>query len=676
MKAVILAGGLGTRLKEVVRDVPKPMALIVGKPFLEHQIRSLEKQGIEDIILAVHYGANIIKSHFGNGLRWSVNLTYSEEETPLGTAGAIKKAEKYINNTFFVLNGDSYSKMNLRDFLEFHQSKNSKATVSLVKKLDDSSHYGNAILKENKIIEFSEKNDNVGKFVNGGIYLFEPDIFNWIKEGKKTSLEEEVFPELAQRKELWGYPHSEYFIDIGRPETYLQFKKDFLETMTLGPENTIREALQKIIENENKLILVNDGEGKFKGVLPERIIKEYLAIEKSSPDEKVGNVYVEPDEIAKEGDEETIKETLAKGVNHLPIINKQGKIIDVRFRSEEIREEPFPEISGKAPLRISFAGGGTDKERVFEKYGGLIISSTIGKYCHATIIKRADLKIIIDSDLEDEVILNHGELKYNGKHDLVKAVTNIIKPDFGFEIYSHNDVPPGRGLGSSASFSVLIAKLIGEMQEESHSDYDLAKIAYEAERKELGIRGGWQDQYAAITGGFNFMEFNKERSIINPLRLKGPISSALNDRLVLCYIGKEHDSGEMHEDQDENLKQNEEHAVKRLSNLKRIAVETKNSLLTGDLDRIGELLHESWENKRKMGEYLSNQKIDELYEIGRDNGAYGGKLLGAGGGGYMLFYVPPRKRNNLVNALENESKEIMNFNFEFEGTQVWKSKQY
>ena len=123
MKALILAGGFGTRLKDVVKDVPKSMALIFDKPFLEHQIHFLKKQGIDEIILGVHYMANKIKSYFGNGGKFEVNLTYSEEDIPLGTAGAVKNAEKYIDDTFFVLNGDSYSNIDLWKFLEFHNQK-------------------------------------------------------------------------------------------------------------------------------------------------------------------------------------------------------------------------------------------------------------------------------------------------------------------------------------------------------------------------------------------------------------------------------------------------------------------------------------------------------------------------------------------------------------------------
>lgn len=672
MKAIILTGGFGTRLRDVVSDVPKPMAIIVGKPFLEHQIRSLKKQGIEEIILAVYYKANIIKSYFGGGVQQGVDITYSEEDVPLGTAGAIKKAEKYLDETFLVLNGDSYSKMDLQAFLNFHKSKKSDATMSLVN-IKDHSQFGTVKLEEDKITEFQEKTSCKKDFINGGIYLFEPNILDLIERDKKISLEEEIFPRLAKEGRLRGYPHSEYFMDIGRPETYYKFKKDFLESIILTPDNTVREAIQKIRENETILVAVRDKK-KFKGILTNRMIMDRLTFYGGALEEKVGEICEMPYESVEEGcSEKEISEKLTKGVTQLPIISASGELVDIRFRNDEIKINNFPEISGKAPLRISFAGGGTDKEDFFEEYGGLTISSTIDKYCHATIIKRADPKIIIGSDIEGEVVLDSRDLIYDGKHSLVKAITNIMKPDFGFEIYSRNDVPPERGLGSSASFSVLVAKLIGELQEKKYSESDLAKIAYDAERKELKIPGGWQDQYAAIMGGFNFMEFDKTHNIINPLRLKSDITNALNDRLVLCYVGQEHDSGKIHEDQEKTLKENKKQTVKRLKKIKSLAIETKNSLLFGDLDKIGELLHDSWELKRNVGRTISNSKIDNLYQIGKNNGAYGGKALGAGGGGYILFYVPLKKRNSLVKVLENEGGEMMNFYFENNGTQVWRN---
>ena len=190
MKAIILAGGLGTKLREITgEETPKPMILIAGKPFLEHQIRFLKDHGIEDIIIAVHHHSNKIKSYFGTGHRWGVKITYSEEDVPLGTAGAIKNAQKYVDGSFLVLNGCSYSQINLNDLINFHKRNLNYSTISLAK-TKNPINYGNVIVNENKIIDFSEKtNPSEEGLISTGIYIFEPKIFDYLEENKNISLE-------------------------------------------------------------------------------------------------------------------------------------------------------------------------------------------------------------------------------------------------------------------------------------------------------------------------------------------------------------------------------------------------------------------------------------------------------------------------------------------------------
>lgn len=674
MKALILAGGFGTRLKEVVRDVPKPMVQIGGRPFLEHQLKFLREQGVDEAILAVHYMSNKIKAHFGSGiLRFGINITYSDEETPLGTAGAIKNAQKYIDETFFVLNGDSYTNLDLRKFLEFHKESGAEGTLALTNQ-EDVSHYGAVTLNGKRIKEFSEKKSPSSGLINAGIYAFEPSIFDYIESGRVVSLEKEIFPELARMEKLCGYIHEGYFIDIGRPETYSQFKKEMLEKMVISEDTSVREAMKKIERNETDLILVADNRRKLLGVLNNKIIRRHL-LSGGNLEDKVSYASVKDPLTAEVDDDEGISELFHKGINHLPILNKNGEIVDVRFRVEEVKPETFQIIRGRAPLRISFAGGGTDVPYFFEKYGGIVINSTIDKYCHGTLVRRADSKIVLNSDLEREIILDGSNLKYDGKLDIVKSVVKIMEPSFGFELYLHNDIPPGRGLGSSASVAVLTAKLLGQAQGIEHTNEEVAKIAHKAEREELGIGGGWQDQYATAIGGFNFIEFNKDKTIIYPLRLKDEIMDELNSRLLLCYVGGSHFSGSIHKRQEESFAGGEEDYVRKVGVNKRIATDFKDSLLTGKLTNLGPLLHESWQVKKEWIEDVSNPRIDTLYDAGLRNGANGGKLLGAGGAGYLLFSYSPTKRNALVRALESEGGEILDFNFEFKGAHTWTVKQ-
>lgn len=674
MKAIILAGGFGTRLKSVVGDVPKSMAIIAGKPFLEHQIRFLKEYGITEIIIAVHHMADKIKSYFGNGLRWAVDITYSEEEVPLGTAGAIKNAERYIDDTFLVLNGDSYSNLNLNEFIEFHKSKRSNFSIALTNS-NNASHYGSVAISNNKITEFSEKSEIGEKLVNAGVYIFEPKIFDCIELEKNVSLEKEIFPKLSSEDCLWGYIYKGYFIDIGKPETFYKFKEDVIRSMVLREHDKVREALKKISNNEINLVLIENEQKRLLGVITDRIIKKFM-LSGGSLDDSLSLVMIRDPVTAKTTDNESkISELLMSGIHHLPIVDEENRVKDIEFRIEKIKTENFPILRGKAPLRISFAGGGTDLTHFYEKYGGVVINSTINKYCYATIIKRADSKIIINSDMDKDFIFDpREEIIYNGKFDLIRSIVKIMKPDFGFELYLHNDVPPGRGLGSSATLSSLLISLLSHLMETYLDDYKIAEIAYKAEREELKIKGGWQDQYAAVTGGFNFMEFNKDKSVIYPLKLKENVVEELNEHLILCYVGKSHFSGEQHNEQENKFKQAEDEIVRIQNEHKRIAIDIKDALLRNELENVGRLLHESWKNKRKLSNSISNPEIDNLYETGLKNGAYGGRLLGSGGGGYILFFFTPKKRNQLLKALTDEEGEIMEFNFEFGGTKIWPVK--
>ena len=670
MKAIILAGGFGTRLKEIVSDVPKPMALIAGKPFLEHQIYFLKEQGITEIILAVHYMSDKIKSYFGNGTRFGVEITYSEEEKPLGTAGAIKKAQKYIDDTFLVLNGDSYSQIDIKEFIEFHQSKNSKFSI-ILKKVSNGIHYGKVSMVGSKIVDLQEKKEGGESIVNSGVYLFEPIIFDYIEEDKYVSLEKEVFPILAKEGLLYGQVYDGYFMDIGRPETYHQFKSDVIKTLMLPRSSTILEAMQKISRSGIDFVALLDQSNKLQGVINNRLIREHI-LRGGDVKDSVESAMIKNPVTAKITDgPEVISNLLLSGIHHLPILDESGSVVSVEFHSEKIKSENFPIVMGKAPLRISFAGGGTDLPYFFEKYGGVVINTTIDKYSHAILIKRADSKIIINSDTGDELIIDSKKsLNYNGKYDLIKAIINVMKPEFGFEIYLHNDVPPGRGLGSSATLAVLIVSLLSHVQDLKYDDYKIAEIAYKAEIDELKIKGGWQDQYAAVTGGFSFMEFTKDKSIIYPLRLKKEVIDEFNSCLSLCYVGNSHYSGDLQKNVAQNFIANEQDVVNELLSMKNLASKIKDCLLTNELQEIGKILHESWESKKKLGNGISNPVINNLYDTGLRNGAHGGKLLGAGGGGYILFFHSPKVRNHLKRALEKAGGEIMNFNFESGGTVI------
>ncbi|HEC32213.1 MAG TPA: GHMP kinase [Deltaproteobacteria bacterium] len=333
-------------------------------------------------------------------------------------------------------------------------------------------------------------------------------------------------------------------------------------------------------------------------------------------------------------------------------------------------------IRAKAPLRISFAGGGTDVPPYPEKEGGCVLNATINKYAYGTLRPRKDGQIKIES-LDFGISVNYDvdeELIYDGKLDLVKAAIKKLEgqDSTGFDLFLHSDAPPGTGLGSSSTVIVVLVGLLKEFKNMPLTDYEIANLAYIIERKELGIKGGLQDQYTATFGGFNFIEFLKDRVIVNPLKISQDVINELEHNLLLCYTGRTRLSARIIEDQVSRYERREEETLQALRNLKEIAVEMKNALLRKKLNEFGELLHYAWENKKRMSDKISNPEIEKMYEEARKTGALGGKISGAGGGGYMLLYCKFEKKHKVAERLKEMGGTIVDFAFDPYGLQTWR----
>ncbi|MFC2044892.1 GHMP kinase, partial [Chloroflexota bacterium] len=296
-------------------------------------------------------------------------------------------------------------------------------------------------------------------------------------------------------------------------------------------------------------------------------------------------------------------------------------------------------LRSKAPLRISFGGGGTDVSPYPEEHGGAILSATICKYTYVSLISRPDDKITAQS-LDYDTSVNYeanGKMTYDGQLDLVKAATKVLKIEHGCDLFLHSDAPLGSGLGSSSSLVVALVGLLREWQRLPLTPYEIAEIAYHIEREELGIKGGKQDQYAAAFGGFNFIEFLGESTIVNPLRIRDNIINELEYRMILCDSGKRRASAGIIVDQVDSYLAGTEKVVHALHKTKDLAIAMKKHLLRDEIDEFGALLNEAWLTKKQFSDKITDPYIDELYEVAMKNGAIGGKLLGAGGGGYLLF---------------------------------------
>ena len=337
-------------------------------------------------------------------------------------------------------------------------------------------------------------------------------------------------------------------------------------------------------------------------------------------------------------------------------------------------------IRSKAPLRISFAGGGTDVSPYTEEHGGLVLNATIDKYTYASL-QFSDTPFVTVESLDYDVIAKYDvdkPLPYDGRLDLVNAVINRLIPENntqGLQVFMHTDAPPGSGLGSSSS---LVVSLIGLFQQWRHlplTNYEIAELAYEIERVDMGIQGGRQDQYAATFGGFNFIEFDKNATIVNPLRIPAEAMNELNYNLLLCYTGKTRLSAGIIKTQVRNYEQHNATVLQAMAELKAIAVAMKNALLQGRLTEFGGLLDDAWQNKQKMARQISNPFIDELYATAIKEGALGGKITGAGGGGFMFFYCPFRRKHHIAAALEKLGAHVVNFHFDSQGLQAWEVRE-
>jgi D-glycero-alpha-D-manno-heptose-7-phosphate kinase len=331
-------------------------------------------------------------------------------------------------------------------------------------------------------------------------------------------------------------------------------------------------------------------------------------------------------------------------------------------------------VRSKAPLRISFAGGGTDVPPYPQERGGAVLSVTINKYAYASLVPTDEGAITVQSLDYDVVAKYHTaeDLAYNGELDLVKAtIRRLAVEKHGLRLFLHSDAPPGSGLGSSSTLVVALVGLFRHWLRQPLTDYQIAELAYQIERVDLGIKGGMQDQYAATFGGVNFIEFYDKAVIVNPLRVSPDRLNELEYSLLLCYTGRSRLSAHIVERQTESYIQKKEEVVRALDAQKEMAIQMKNALLQGRLDDFGDLLHQAWQTKKQLDPAITTPQIDEMYAAARQEGAIGGKILGAGGGGYLLLYCPFDRKHMVAAALERLGGQVVDFGFDWRGLQTW-----
>ena len=322
-------------------------------------------------------------------------------------------------------------------------------------------------------------------------------------------------------------------------------------------------------------------------------------------------------------------------------------------------------IVSRAPGRISMGGGGTDLPSYYEKFGGFLLAAGINKYVHILLNKRFEDSIRL-SYSKTEIVDDIREIEHSIFRECLKF-TGIKKQ---VEIVSIADVPSNCGLGTSSTFTVALLSALYSYKREYHPLQELAEKACHIEIKVLREPIGKQDQYAASFGGFNAYSFHKDGSVtIEPVNISEGAQMELQNNIFLFYLNKKRSAGDILKDQNKKTKQNDAEVIDRLHKIKDIGLYTRKILERNKIDDFGDLLHEHWMIKRGISNKISDDYIDEVYEVARKNGALGGKVIGAGGGGFLLFYNP-QKKTSFISAMKKMGLVPTWFSFEREGVKI------
>jgi D-glycero-alpha-D-manno-heptose-7-phosphate kinase len=335
----------------------------------------------------------------------------------------------------------------------------------------------------------------------------------------------------------------------------------------------------------------------------------------------------------------------------------------------------------KAPLRIGLAGGGTDVSPYCDRFGGAVVNATISLYAHATIELLLEDQIIMQAkDMQEEQVFGlTTQLPIDGRLDLLKAVYNRVQKDFpfplkGLKLSTFVDAPAGSGLGTSSTLVVAIVGAFREMLQLPLSKSDIARYAWDIERNDLSFSGGRQDQYSATFGGFNYFEFGTDGTVtVTPLLPEDSMISDVAGKLLLYYTDTSRNSADIINEQVKNVISNNQDSIHAMHQLKEQANRMKIALTERDADALGPLLHFGFMHKKNMAANITNAALEAIYSAALNAGASGGKISGAGGGGFMVFYCPGQTRDAVVNALSAYGGTIRPYTFVGEGLQTWTS---
>jgi D-glycero-alpha-D-manno-heptose-7-phosphate kinase len=329
-------------------------------------------------------------------------------------------------------------------------------------------------------------------------------------------------------------------------------------------------------------------------------------------------------------------------------------------------------IITRTPVRISFGGGGTDIPGFYEEHGGAVVSITINKYFYSFYNPRDDEKIqMISSDFQSLLSVDDFySLKFGEGFDIPSAVIKHFRLYHGFDLFTASEIPPGSGLGSSGAVTVNMVRLCSKLKNETMTQRQIAEDAFFIQRQILNLPIGKQDEYAAAYGGLNFIEFSEKEVSVNPIQIDPDTKKSLEKNLLLFFTKKTRQASTILQRQEDSIKGKDTSIIEAMIEVKKNAYHINEALEVGDLKRFGSLLDQAWNFKKKMSPEISNDYLDRIYEIARQNGALGGKIAGAGGGGYFMFYCEEEKQDDLRNAMEAEKLGFLDFNFSEKGVTI------
>lgn len=450
---------------------------------------------------------------------------------------------------------------------------------------------------------------------------------------------------------------------------------EMIRGITLNCNDNILAAITLMESSRFQIVLVVDEQQVLVGVITNGDLRRHLLAGGRTTDVVTACMNRMFRSVPIDASRERLLKLLDLGYHVLPRVDEIGRLVDIVTPDHDLASPESPILSrARAPVRLSFSGGGSDLTYYFVGRPGAVLSTTVALYSHATLIPRAESTInIISEDLDThQHYTSLLELLNRPQNDLLTAVVSVIKPSYGFDLYVRSDFPVGSGLGGSSAVATAVVAAFNEMRLDRWSTYEVAELAFQAERVCFGVAGGWQDQYASAFGGFNLIEFGEDKNLVHSLRVEQAILNELEECLILCDSRLKHESGPLHEAQRATFTQEDKSAeVEAMVNLCRTM---HRHLVRGELLEFGRSLSVGWQIKRGLSTGISDAPLDAIYDAALEEGALGGKLLGAGGGGFFMFFVQPQYRQRVAKRLRAMGCRISTFRFDNEGVTSWRTK--